>query len=1163
MHREAPLFPIKPSFYIKPNYRNLITALCVLLLQNQFVLANSLNLVSCVATGNSTQAQPQTVPTLEPHRPVERDISANETHSYMLTMSAGQYAKFVARQQGISIILKLSYASGEKIVEADTNGEAQGDEILAIVAELATTYRLDVRASNKTAPNGRYELRLDDLRPATEHDKIQVSAETALLAGDQLRAQNKAEPLRKAITKYEEAVGIYHSLNDQKGEGIALARVANAHYLFSDLPKSLSVFQQALQFFKASGEKKLEAYVLNESGLIYNSMGDKDKALSCLDQSLAITKEIGDRWGEAATINNIGLYYSTKGYKQKALEYYTQALQISREVKDRENEAGYLHNMASIYNSSGKKDKAVESYEAARAIMHAIGDKRSETVTLNSLGIITAQLGDDEKAFYYFNQSLQLAQETGNKQGQAVALNSVGNIYSARGDKHKALEYYTQSLEMRRAIPDLRGVATMLQNIGAVYSSMGDKPKGLEYLNQALTVTRSAKDFKSEATILSLIGRMKKMSGDIETALDYYNQALALSRSLSDQRSEAGYLYAIAAAERDRGNLLEAQKNIERCLEILDYVRSSIEIQEIRAAYFVTVKGYYDFYVDLLMQMHQQNGAGNYQAQALQLNERARARMLVETLIETGAKIREGIDKGLLERENELLKQFTAKADNLTRLMAGKATEAQIASAKNDVDVIRNQVLQIRSQIRTTSPRYASLTQPTPLSLTEIQKQVVDSNTLLLEYSLGETRSYLWAITADSCNSYQLPGRKEIEVAAKRVSELLTARNKDITYETKEEKQQRVRKADAEFPQAAAALSKLILSPVAKQLGTKKLLIVSDGILQYIPFAVLPVIDEQITSDKQPVQAQRATGKAQQAIHNQPSTGNYQPLIVNHEVINLPSASTLAVMRKELNGRKPAPKTIAILADPVFDTTDARLKSEIARKGSAKPVEMLAQRRDFAEAENEDVWKAIRDAGLTDDSLHLPRLPGTRREAEAIISLVPKTNLKAALDFEANRATAMNAELSNYRYVHFATHGSLNSQDPDLSGIIFSLVDEEGKPQSGFLRGRDIYNLHFPAELIVLSGCQTGLGKDIRGEGVEGLTRSFMYAGAARVMVSLWAINDEITARLMAQFYRDLLGTKKMSPAAALRAAQLAMLKDKQFSAPYYWAAFILQGEPN
>ncbi|HXG65126.1 MAG TPA: CHAT domain-containing protein, partial [Blastocatellia bacterium] len=184
------------------------------------------------------------------------------------------------------------------------------------------------------------------------------------------------------------------------------------------------------------------------------------------------------------------------------------------------------------------------------------------------------------------------------------------------------------------------------------------------------------------------------------------------------------------------------------------------------------------------------------------------------------------------------------------------------------------------------------------------------------------------------------------------------------------------------------------------------------------------------------------------------------------------------------------------------------------------------------------------------------------REAEAIAALAPATARKVALDFDASRHTALRPELSQYRYLHFATHGFLNSQHPELSGLVLSLVDADGNPQSGFLRAHDIYNLRLPAELVVLSGCRTGLGKEVRGEGLVGLTRGFMYAGAARVLVSLWDISDAGTAEFMARFYRGLLGKDRLSPAAALRATQVSLWKEKRWRAPYYWAAFVLQGEP-
>ena len=200
------------------------------------------------------------------------------------------------------------------------------------------------------------------------------------------------------------------------------------------------------------------------------------------------------------------------------------------------------------------------------------------------------------------------------------------------------------------------------------------------------------------------------------------------------------------------------------------------------------------------------------------------------------------------------------------------------------------------------------------------------------------------------------------------------------------------------------------------------------------------------------------------------------------------------------------------------------------------------------------------ESGVVNAELHIPRLPGTRREAETILAFVPAAESKPALDFAASRATATSAELSQYRYVHFATHGFLNSTHPELSGVVLSMVDESGAPQNGFLRAHELFNLHLPAELVVLSACQTGLGKEVRGEGLVGLTRGVMYAGARRVVVSLWNVSDEATAELMARFYRGML-KEGQRPAAALRAAQVEMWKKKQWEQRYYWAAFMLQGE--
>jgi CHAT domain-containing protein len=297
-------------------------------------------------------------------------------------------------------------------------------------------------------------------------------------------------------------------------------------------------------------------------------------------------------------------------------------------------------------------------------------------------------------------------------------------------------------------------------------------------------------------------------------------------------------------------------------------------------------------------------------------------------------------------------------------------------------------------------------------------------------------------------------------------------------------------------------------------LKNKRLLIVAEGVLQYVPFSAL-------------ADPEGAT-----------------PLIVKHEIVTLPSASVLGVLRQESKERQPAPKSIAVFADPVFDEHDARLSGE----------SQVAAHVGVDEAR--EVKRSAEESGLSD----FPRLRFSREEANQIMKFASRNNSLAALDFSASRANATSTELQNYRIVHFATHGIINSRHAELSGVVLSLVDQNGKPQNGFLRLYDIYNMNLKADLVVLSACQTALGRDIKGEGLIGLTRAFMYGGATRVVASLWQADDRGTSVLMSKFYDGLL-SRHLSPAAALRGAQIAMLQDKRWHNPRYWAAFTIQGE--
>jgi CHAT domain-containing protein len=275
-------------------------------------------------------------------------------------------------------------------------------------------------------------------------------------------------------------------------------------------------------------------------------------------------------------------------------------------------------------------------------------------------------------------------------------------------------------------------------------------------------------------------------------------------------------------------------------------------------------------------------------------------------------------------------------------------------------------------------------------------------------------------------------------------------------------------------------------------------------------------------------------------------------LVIDHEIISLPSASTLAVLRNEVKNRRPAEKTVTVFADPVFERSDSRFTQSSLVKTASNASRVNPNLR--------ELMRSAKDSGVLRSDLTIPRLPGTRREAERILLLAPAQSTKHAFDFEANRSAATSSQVGQYRFVHFATHGFLDSQNPELSGILLSMFDEHGQPQDGFLRAHEIFNLRLPVEMVVLSACETALGKDVKGEGVVSLTRGFMYAGASRVVVSLWSVSDESTAELMVRFYKGIL-QERLRPAQALQVAQISLLKDKQFGAPFYWAAFTLQGE--
>jgi len=340
----------------------------------------------------------------------------------------------------------------------------------------------------------------------------------------------------------------------------------------------------------------------------------------------------------------------------------------------------------------------------------------------------------------------------------------------------------------------------------------------------------------------------------------------------------------------------------------------------------------------------------------------------------------------------------------------------------------------------------------------------------------------------------------------------------------------------AGFVETSNALYRNTVAPAASMITGKRLLIVADGALNYVPFESLVT----------------ATGGG----------GDYSTLpylVRTNEVAYAPSASVVAAIRQQATGAAANSRGLLVVADPIFDASDPRAKilQGVGAAAGAQSGEMLA----VNSAVSDLTGGSNTTAGGGGGNVKLARLNGTRAEAQAIAAFARTSGLAPDiwLDLDASESKVKTTDVSKYRILHVATHGLLNTERPQFTGVVLSLVGN--RDGDGFLRTDEIFNLRLGSPLVMLSACETGLGKERRGEGIIGLTRAFMYAGAPTVGVSLWSVSDKSTADLMTDFYKRLLTKQSPAPPAAMRAAQVAMIEGKKYSAPFHWAPFVLVGD--
>jgi len=902
--------------------------------------------------------------------------------------------------------------------------------------------------------------------------------------------------------------------------------VANAFFALGlvaedrdDLPRAEEFFRRTLSMRQELVPGSLDvAWCLNELGFIALERGDPEEAEKYHLQALSIRQRLSpDSLDVAASLNNLGNVEQDRGDLTKASEYYIQSLHIKEELAPGSvGVANSLHNLGTIAYKRGDLVKAEEYYRAGLAIRGKLEPLSLDTAgSLGELGDLYRRRGDLIRAERYARQALVMRQKLApGSINVAWSLNNLGSLEWTRGNLLKADRYYRQALALKRRLnPGSLDFAITLENVGLVAVGRGDLVTAEKYYREGLLIREKlAPDSLDLAETLQGLGEVAARRNDLVNAEAYMRQALALIEKFAPgSKDHAECLAVLGATLLRSGQSDAAGAYFAKALDAFEHQVDRLGgTTETRANFRADHSNYFSQYIDLLMQ---QNKVGA----AFRVAERQRARTLLEMLAEAGVDIRQGVDPDLRSHERALQESLRAKADRRIRLFTTNHTEKQIVEVEAEIDDLRKEYQDVEARIRTTSPVYAALTQPQPLNAEEVQ-QLLDDNTVLLEYVLGEKRSYVWAITRKTVAGYEMARRSRVENLARRLHKLVSAPNFTTLSKSNAGPEDQSRSSAV-----AAALSRMVLGPVAAEIPGKRLVLVRDGALQYVPFAALPVPGKQGV-----------------------------PMIVEHEIVYAPSASVLAELRREAAGRKLAPKAVVVLADPVFDKDDPRVQT----RGPRPNGHAMNSPNRSRPVPNERLTRSVADVGLA----HLSRLVFSGREADAIMAVTPAGLSRKALGFEANRSTATSPELGQFRIVHFATHALSDSVHPELSGLVLSLVDRQGRPQDGFLDLQEIYNLNLPVELVVLSACQTGLGKDIKGEGMVGLTRGFMYAGATRVVASLWNADDVATKELMERFYKGM-EQQGLTPAAALRQAQLSMWKQQRWKAPYYWAAFQLQGE--
>jgi len=821
------------------------------------------------------------------------------------------------------------------------------------------------------------------------------------------------------------------------------------------MEQAIAEYRQAAPLWHELHDTAQEAKALEQIGVLSLRLGNFKVALENLSAALPMFQSVGDKQEEQGALNNIGLVESRLGNQRRAIEVEEQSLRLAQEIGNRNEEAVVLNNLGLAYHELGEERQAIGEFEKALAIQHELGNVANEGAAWSNLGAIHYTQGDLDESLGAFERALELRKQGNDRRGEANTTGKIAVLRHAFGQDEEALELFQKALEIDREVGDHSEESTATMNLGSVLMALARYPQAVETFDRAMRLQEQWGKTKDWGNQLSAKAVALTATGQYEAAQKALADALAAQRSMENRRGEAESLARLAALQLSRGNPGDGVQ------PATDAARIAAEIGEKRSR------------AEALYRLARCQKALGHEQEAL-------------TAIDEALGLSETVRAGVPDYDLRAA-FFSTVRDQYDLKVALQVAVGDVTGAFETAEASR-----ARSLYDLLRHRLPSGTAPDTgkASLVELAREL-DAKTVVLEYSLGRDASYVFVVTSEGTRAVPLGGRAQIEAVARKLYAAWSARQ--------------------DSPADCEALSQMLLARVRDDIRGKRVVVVPDGALAYIPFDAL-------------------------------FSSRGRRLIEDNDVVAVVSLSSLKLMRDRTRDRRPASKLVAVFADPVFSNSDPRVRPEVEAPTKA--------------ARGAELTRSAGDAGLAD----MDRLVSSRREATAISALAPEKQRWEALDFDASLAAVQDPRLADYRIVHFATHGLMNSRDPRLSGLVFSLVDRQGRPQNGFLRADEVANLKLGADLVVLSACQTALGKELRGEGLLGLARGFMYAGAPRVIASLWRVADSATTDLMSGFYQALLGSH-VPASEALRSAKLRLMRNPLRSAPYDWAGFSLEGD--